>query len=376
MSKKIVLVLFGFLVLPALAFGAVYKVGEAPSLASGETLRDDLYIFGGSVTSSGEVFGDVMTGGGSVILNSKVGGDVMALGGNVTILGDIADDLRVAVGNIVVSGAVGGDLGVGGGQVHITGTGIKGDILGGTGLLRIDAPVGGNLKIGGGDIFINAPIKGNADIKADKITFGENGKISGDFKYSAKEEVTLTAGQVGGKVDFTKREIKSYDKGGRRGGFGTLVSFWLLSKFIMVLLSALVLGLLLKRYYREVVGGVARRPLYELGRGFLTFAAFPVAIILLLISVIGAPLGVLAIIGFIGLMIFTCLSTPILLGAYLHKFLWKKEVLEVSWLSILVGVVAFFILGLIPLVGWVINFILILMTLGSIARIKLGILKD
>ena len=375
MTNSVRVGLLGGLLLaaPLLASAADFKTGDQPSFPSGETIADDLYMAGGSVTSSGTVTGDVVFAGGSIMINGPVSADVLAAGGSVTILSEIAGDVRAAGGHIVISGAVLGDVILGGGQINVSGPRIGGDVLMAGGTIRIDSPVAGDIKIGGGDVYLNSAVTGSVRIEADKVTLGPKAKIAGDFTYGSAKAATLESGAVvAGETTFNERK----GSGAGKAAVVAFFSLWVLAKFLMTLVGAFAIGLLLHRFSREVVATAAPQPLMEIGRGAVVMIVLPIASVILLATVIGIPFGMLGLLSFIALMIFTSMLTPVVIGSIVHKWIWKPAGYVVDWKTILLGVAIYFLLGLIPFIGWIVVFGAMLLTLGAVVNIKWSALKE
>lgn len=366
------LVVILIIAVPVMSLAMEFRAGDQPSVKQSEKITNDVYMGGSSVTSAGSITGDLIAGGGSVVVSGDVSGDVMAGGGNVSILSNIGDDVRVGGGTIIVQGKVGGDLIIGGGQVNVSGPGIGGDMTIGGGNVRIDAPVTGNLLIGGGNIYINAPIGGNVKIEADKVTLGSAAIISGNLTYKAKQELVKEEGAVvNGEISFTPRAEKRIHP----AALVAIFSAFLLWKFFALLACALLVGMVLRRYSMEVVTLATGRPLFEIGRGLLVVIVMPIVSILLFVTLVGIPFGILGLIGFVAIMLFAWILTPIILGSVVYRYFSKKE-LEVSWKTILLGVLLYTVLGFIPFLGWLAQCLLMLLTLGAMVAFKLRIVKE
>ncbi len=361
------------LIIPVAVFSAEFRAGDQPSVGLSERIDNDVYMAGGNVTSAGSVSGDLLVGGGSITISGEVGGDITALGGNIAILSNVGDDIRVGGGNITIQGKVAGDVIVGGGQVTVGGAGVGGDVIIGGGVVRIDAPVEGGLKIGGGNIYINAPIKGDIIIyDADKVTLGKSAVISSNIKYKAKEELTKEDGAVvSGEVSFEESKRKKVSP----ALFAGLITLWILGKFLILLASALVIGLVFRRYVKEAIAKAVTRPLLELGRGLVVFAALPVLSVLMLVTILGIPFGILGILAFMILIMFSWIVAPIILGSVVHHYYFKGET-EVSWKTILLGVFIFQILCIVPLLGWLVRAFAVLVALGAIVAIKWQVARE
>ena len=361
------------LVVPMAAFAAEFRTGDQPSVREDEYITNDVYMAGSSVKSAGTVAGDVVVAGGSVTVSGDVGGDVIAGGGNITILSNVADDVRVGGGNIVIQGEVGGDLIIGGGQVTIGGPGVGGDVVIGGGVIRLDAPVMGSLRIGGGNVYINAPIAGDITIiGADKVTLGSAAVVYGNITYKAKAELTKEEGAVvNGTVNFEPIRSRQFS-----GAFvAGLASLFVLGKFLTLLACALVVGLIFRRYGKEAVLKAVESPLLEIGRGLLVFAALPVLSVIMFVTVVGIPFGVLGLVGFVALMMFAWIFAPIIIGSVVYRYFSKGE-MDVSWKTILLGVFIFEVLSVIPLLGWLAQALAVLVALGVITAIKFQVARE
>ena len=144
----------------------------------------------------------------------------------------------------------------------------------------------------------------------------------------------------------------------------------------MSLVGAFAIGYFFHRYSRELIATAAIQPLTEIGRGAIIVIVLPIASVMLLATVIGIPLGALGLLAFTAFMVFTCMAAPIVTGSIVHKWIWKPAGYVVDWKSILIGVAVYFILGLIPFVGWIVKFGIVLLTLGAAINIKWSVAKE
>lgn len=357
--------------LPIMVYAADLRTGDQPSISANETISEDLYMAGGNVSSAGNLRADLVAAGGNVVINSAVAGDVMIAGGAVSVLGDVGDDIRAAGGNVLVQGSVGGDVVFGAGQAVLGGAGIGGDVVGGGGTVRLDAPVSGDVRLGGGDVFLNSVITGDVDIYAEKLTLGENARIRGDLTYTAVAEAVMQDGAVvSGETAFKKREGAI-----SVGGVVAVISFALLGTFLAQLASALLLGLVFRRFAVRVVESASEQPLWEVGRGLVVFIVLPVLSIMLLSSVIGVPLGILGAFSFGAVLVYLWIMTPVVLGSFAYRSFFSGE-FDVNWKTILLGVFIYTLLGIIPIVGWLVQILLIFLTLGATMKVKWDIAKE
>jgi hypothetical protein len=368
-------IILGVLAVPIVSIAAEFRVGNQPSVRASEHVLNNLYMAGGSISSSGSVTGDLIAGGGNIVVGGDVGADVLAGGGNVTLLSNVGGDVRAAGGNILIEGKVGGDVVAGGGQITVGGPGIGGDVALGGGNVRIDAPVAGKLSFGGGSIFIDAPVVGDINIKADSVILGSAAVISGNMTYSASKELVQEPGAViKGKINFEPTTAKMIPGEALAG----ILSLFLIWKFFALLACALLFGLILRRYSKEIVNMARERPLPELGRGLVAIAAIPVISFLFFFTLVGVPLGILGLLGFFALLLLTWIVTPIVVGSVVYRYFTKKDAKDpdVTWKTILIGVLVYTFVGFVPFLGWLADTLLMMMTFGCIVSLKLRIIKE
>ena len=267
---------------------------------------------------------------------------------------------------------VGGDVIVFGGQVHISGT-IKGDLITYGGTVLMDAAVSGKARIGGGDIHINGSIAENTQVQAENVALGSGAVLAGDFEYSAVKEVVKENGaQVVGKETFTPNP--DFRKAAKQGVIAFL-SLWFFLKFLMLTAGALVIGLFFRKYATELGLRSLAEPVPQAVTGIVTLIVLPVISGILMVSVIGLPLGILGMLSWAALVMTGHLVAPIVLGSLLFAWILHKPI-EVNWKTILVGSFVFYFIGFIPFVGWLARTFFLILTVGAMLRMKWRIAKE
>src|SRR5437870_4762579 len=92
--------LFLMLLLPAQALAADPRQGETVVVGPNETINDDLYAAGGTITIQGTINGDLVAAGSTITISGVVNGDVIAAGGTITISGPVRGSVRSGGGNL------------------------------------------------------------------------------------------------------------------------------------------------------------------------------------------------------------------------------------------------------------------------------------
>ncbi|MEO8065677.1 MAG: hypothetical protein ABI643_02375 [Candidatus Doudnabacteria bacterium] len=325
----------------------------------------NLYIAGANVTVNSQTKGDLAAAGGVVTVNGDVEKDLLVAGGNLNINGSVGETARIAGGNISISGPVNGDLVVAGGNISVAQkASIGGDLVIGGGNISVDSDVTGNLKIGGGEVTINGKVSGNViEIMASKsLTFGSNAEVSGKISFKGPVEAVVMPGAKVGPIEFTKVNKQVAQK----GGFAGMMIIGSIFKFLMLLAAGLVLVWLFPAKVASVVKEALARPWHDLGIGFAVLVVLPILAIILMITVVGVYLGLIVMLSY-GLLL---VISSVLVMFYTGRLVWgwyQKNAGPNHWRDLGVGAVIMLLLGLIPIVGWIVLFGLWLITLGAFA---------
>jgi len=377
MNKKLfsgLLVMF-FVVAPFLVHGATFKDEENYYLAPGLTISDNLYTAGNDVNVSGTVLGDLFTAGGNVVVSGSVEADLFAAGGTLNISGKVAGDERVAGGNITISNSIGGDLMVAGGQVSVLpGSIIEKDveILGGT--VNYSGESNGKLDITGGDVYMNGKVNGDMSIEARSVRLGPDAVVTGNFDYSSPSEVVMEQGaKVNGTTNYNKTVEGKKTESQPFWGFFTFV---LMIKFAAIALMSLILVYFFKNQTKAIVEDGVSNFWKKTGKGFIVLIVVPAAVILSFITVIGTPLGIIAMLLYALLLIISGVMANLLFAQLCMKYIFKKEKYNLNWWIVILAVLVFGLISCIPFIGWLFKFIVFLAALGSLTSHAFNKLKD
>lgn len=372
MYKKIFssLFLIGFvamLAFPAAASAAEFKSGKMYSLYKNETVSGNLYVAAGNVTVDGNVDGDLLAAGGNVLVNGRVRDDFEAAGGTINVIGEVGQDLRVAGGNIVVNNIVNGDVVVAGGTVELTSNAsVKGSVLVAGGQVVINAPVEGNITVRGGDVTINSEVKGKVSVIASqKVTFGSRASIAGDVSYTSPNEAQIDSGAIiSGNLAYTPMPVRNNGVG--KAGMAAALTFLWLGKMIALVVGALVIFYFFRKETNQIAESALQNFPKQLLRGFIFLFLVPIAVVILMITLIGLPLAFIVLFAYLSLLILAGVYSGVVFGGVLYKLIERKLKATITWENIVVGIVALSLIAVIPFIGWLIALIFFLVALGSV----------
>lgn len=303
------------------------RTGGTVVVEDGETVSDDLQAVGGTVVVRGTVEGDLQAFAGTVVLEES---------------GTVTGDLKGAAGSITIAGEVGDDVEIAGGSLDVTETAtIGGDVETGVGSFTLDGRVDGTVRVGAGSILL-----------------GSSASVGGDFVYDGDLERA-----EGATVNGDVREDPSLG-GAEFGGLPT-VAGWLFTAYSLAL--TLVFGAILLLVLPGVAATAAvdsrERPARTAGAGLLALVGGPVLFGVLLVTIVGIPLAFLWLFVYALLLIVGFVFGEYAVGAWLLSLADYEN----RWLALVVGVLAVFAVGRVPILGGIVEFVVLLFGLGALA---------
>lgn len=288
-------------------------------------------------------------------------GDVhLRSGGNVHITEDIDGDLLIAGGTVKVDGRVSGDLLIVGGDIEVNGN------------------VDQNLRIVGGKVMVKSHVGRNISVVSGDMTIGENTLVDGNFvatggRIKVDETATIRGKSYittppQGRSDFERNKTRK--PFGIVNGIGT--AFTLLSTFVMGTLLILLFPKTVER-----IGANARKKIgtYFI-RGIITTIILSIVLLVAAFTIIGIPAALILLFALIAGWYVAGLLARILIGQYLYRLVAKNRrstvVKKSHYMKIfIIGVLAFFVLGFVPFLGWGVKTFLTFVALGLLIEQKL-----
>ncbi len=298
------------------------------------------------------------------MLLKKIEHDLLAVGSSLTLTAPIGDDLRAAGSIVSLGSTIAGDAMVFGGVLNFSeASTIAGDAFLAGGLLNFAGKVNGDTKIFADEINFFGEILGDAEIHlGQKINFLEGAKISGTLTYFSENEIEIPEG-IATTIEWRNSSIlenhtKFYD-------------FDFVGKIFTLLLGFVAGTFLLAVFGRSsftFAEKLREKFWWSLLVGVLAFFA-PVAIILLLVSFVGAWLGAILLAWWVvGLLVAGALigfAVGSLIFRQNEKTTFRKKILTLA-----IGWLVFLAIGLIPGFGTIFQFTIFILVLGA------GVLTD
>jgi cytoskeletal protein CcmA (bactofilin family) len=391
--------------------------GDTVVIGAGEVIEDDLYVGANTFTLDGTIKGDLIVFGSTIEINGTVEGDLIAAGQTVVVKGTVADDVRIAgmaltldsdaqVGDDVVAAgfsiegkkgsSVDGDFFCAGYQALLAGD-VAEDLTVAVGGLQLSGSVGGDVKAEVGEAeegppptFFTMMMPGAPSMPSVPVglTVDEGAHVGGKLDYTSAREWSIPAGVVAGAITRHEPEIEVEEE--IVVSPAQRVANWFLRhlrRLVTLLLVGLLIVWVVPGWTKRVADALQAKPLPSLGWGVVSIAAFILALLVILIATIlvAVVLGAITLGGLAGTTAWTGALTMGLLVfffsiavTYVTKvvvsFLGGRLILarlKPDWADgriwpLVVGVVLFIIITAIPILGGLINLVVVLLGLGAL----------
>lgn len=323
-------------------------LGTAPGVVAAETRSGGTVVVGADETVDGlEAFG------GTIIVRGTVDGNLQAFGGDVRIEGEVTGDVEAFAGNVWIGGTVGGDVEASGGNVNVA----------------PDAEIGGSLSAAAGNLLVAGSVGGNAELAAGTITLAETATIDGDVEYAVDEEDDFQ--NRGATVAGSITRVEDLGAGPWED---PVVPNWVFGVygFLANLLLGAILLVLFPRTSDEVALSVAEEPVRTGLIGLAALIVIPVLLVVLVITIIGIPIAL------IGALLFALLLwVGLVYGRFaIGMILVALADVDSRFAGLLVGLIVLGVVSLIPWVGGLVDFLVLLLGLGALASVVYAGYRD
>ena len=347
-----------FISAPVLA--ADLRSEDTVTVAAGEVVDDDLYIAGNTVIIDGVVNGDLWAFGSIITVNGEVNGSIVAAGQTVSINGNVGHAARLAGETLNINGDISGDLIVFSSETNIANKAkIGGDFLFGAGVVSIGGLVEGDVKGGGGAVSISNGVQGDVELEVDNLTLSSTADIGGDLTYTSENEADIQAGaKIGGE---TTHNVPEVEEAAPFSGIGGKVV-----GFLMAFVTGLIIILVAPGRSASIADSIRSKPWASLGWGAAILFATPIAAIMVCFTVIGIPVGLIALVLYAIAIYISQVFVGLFIGRWIIGRFRETESKAIMVGALASGLVILKLLGLIPYLGFWVGLAIALFGLGAV----------
>jgi hypothetical protein len=346
--------------LPTGALAADFRQGNSVTIGADQTISDDVYVAGGTITIAGTINGSVIAAGGTITVSGTVSRDVMVVGGTVNVSGKVGGSIRAAGGNLTINSPVEQDVVVTGGMVSVGSGGTIGrDLVLAGGQATISAPVARNVQMGAGTVTLQSKVGGNVTGQVDHLKL-DGAQVGGNLDYTSNNQVQIVNGA---HVAGTMTRHTPINRGTTTNGFVGWVR-----ALIGIFGLGLLFLLLLPRFSTRSIDVLRAEPWLSLGIGAVILIATP--IVALIVFILGLLIGG----WWLGLLLVPLWLLALAVGYVVSSFLLGRLVFaQLGWgryhdiLALLGGLFILALVTLVPVIGWLVGLAAVVFGSGALA---------
>ena len=321
-------------------------------------VNKDLVKAGDSVSVNEKMNGTSFVAGQTVTVDNQIDGILFAAGNTVNV-GSLSDYAFVAGANLNVTNAKFKDGWLAGSVVNLSNSTVERDLYAAGQTITIDSTIGRNAFLAGQDIVIKAPINGDVYIDAETITVESGVVIDGRFKYNEDAKLNISKDATVSRVEAYKNVSVNVDTEKSLGQVIVARILDTLFSFLNLLVVGLLMILLFPRLFKKMKEIESNKILPDIAWGLLVLIAAPIAAVLLMFTMVGLSTGLIV----IGIYVLLAYLATIISSYKLSSLLLGNKIKN-DYLLLIIGLVAVFIIKLIPFVGGLASFILLCLGLG------------
>lgn len=358
--RLFVIVILALFIQDSIAQPSTYRMGDVIRITQGDTLSNNTILAGQSIEVSGYLDNDLFSASRIFLLNGNITDDAFVAGQMVSVYGHIGDMLVSAGETVVIDGTIEGDLFAVGREVRIGQQArIQGNaFLAGGSIVFDRGTIEGTLRIAGEHIELNGTIRNSATIYSDDVTFGEEYEASYGTTITSSEPLYReNLGVIPPNLTMQTKET----------------NIWAVILFqAWFFLSLLVTGLILIRLFQKTAIDMSKFATETFwkntGWGLLAFIAVPIAIVILGLLLITLPLSLLLGLTYAFALFISYLLVAMSLGVISIIYFTGEAKTSTYYWGLVLGMVYIAILTNLPFIGGILNVVLLLFGLGSLAH--------
>ncbi|MCF7795611.1 hypothetical protein K9M42_00780 [Patescibacteria group bacterium] len=315
-------------------------------------INGDAFIIGTDIKISGEINGNLYVIGNSVELTGKISGTILAISNNLDVVTKERANSILSVGNIV----------------NID-TGSKNSTYIVSNEANINGLIGKDLYVTSTNTSLNNIVFRNFVLAGEKLYFGESADVNQNLKYSINTKTNLNPENIKAEITKYNPVINHFNFNKESRDIRNFLNGITIANVLISFSTLLLLGFLFARYAKNIGKKVSEKYMNEFGDnllvGFLTLLLFPIAFILLALSIFGINIALFLLLSFVFLFIFAYIFSAIAIGLFIEKMLFDDDNL---YIAAFIGAILFPMIGFLPIIGKIAELVLILVGVGCIIR--------
>lgn len=263
--------------------------GDAPKLSAEETIDGPVFYAGDTITVDGRVNGTLFTAGQSVDVNGHVDGDLFAAGEIVTIRGEVTGNIYAAGATVSFEGKTDKDIFAAGSTVSFDKNAASRDAFVGGATADLSGDISRRLFVGSESLRLLGSVGSDVYASTTSLQVRDGAKIQGNLYYESTKEADIgPEAEIAGDHQWAKMTSENPSPQVQSPSLITTLMAIAFAIASGLIIWAIITGMR-PLIWHDITIPLAQTPLKTLAFGLLAGLTLPVLIILLLITIIGAP---------------------------------------------------------------------------------------
>lgn len=344
--------------------------GDIVLNSESEIVNDNYYLTGSNVLVDIDIPEDLYVAGDVINVLGPISGDLNVVGKDVVIKGDIGEDILIIGGSVIISGNVSGDILIFGGKVSILDSStIEGDIIVLGGELDYQGSLLGDLNVITGKAFLNGYIKGDSIITTQELSLGDffGTNIKSTVSYFSPDKIEEPE-ELEGQFIYNRTKVWS-DSRVLQSNLSSFFGFLSLLRFVTTILMLFLLIYLFKPFSKDVVKFGSENWIHSFIIGLITTIALPAISVILMVSLIGLPIGLILLTIFSIIFMIRIAIASMIVGGWLKKLNGRFSQQKHSmFIYSVIGLGLLTVVKYIPYIGETIFIFLYIIAIGSVVN--------
>jgi cytoskeletal protein CcmA (bactofilin family) len=346
------------------ASAAVIESAESYVLPEGGVIDNDLIITAQTVRIEGTIEGDLIAFAQTVSVTGRVGGDVLVFAQRLHVTGHVDGNVRSFGEFHDLEGMIARNVTLFGETVQLhSDAEVSGSFTSASESSTLDGRVGRDLIVFAETTAVNGSVGGNARLAGETVSIGPNADIAGELTIHSGGEPDISADaslSAGPNIERTE------DDSSGSSFFGRIV--WRFLAWAASFIYGLVVLFLAPRMVPRVVENLSRYGV-SIGLGAVALVAIPIAIVVVCLTLVGIPVGLIAAAGY-ALCVY---SAQVFVGSWIGQAMLGKSTTKSEAIRRLaLGLAILHIAVLVPVMGGIVRLAVVLWGFGAFILALLG----
>ena len=324
----------------------------------------NIYAAGAKVNIEGKVKQNIWVAGALININTETEGNLHAAGSQLNIKGKVNEKARLAGADIKLYAKIGDELRAAAASINVSEEAkLLSESTLAAAMIEFNGIAEDNLKLYAHEVVFSGQASGSVIIEGHDIQLSDHAQIGGDLIIrSSKDAVISPSANIIGEITKTGLEDAEFYKD-RNETFGRGGFFLVLSTSIFLL--GLILVFFSQGFVEHEIKILRTQTAKSLLWGIVVLFGIPLFFIISMITIIGIPIGVAALLLIPFLLILSFTTTILGVSDWLFNRNNATKKTSQRMLLLLVGVLLFVILGFVPFVGGLLILLAMLFGLGA-----------